>query len=87
MAIMEINSYRALYAPEIFCSPGARPTAQAVSDVLAPVLQPVLRVSGDGSVTSLCCQQHQPGMGRACVQVWSNPRLSTQLADILKPKS
>lgn len=42
MAIMEINSYRALYAPEIFCSPGARPTAQAVSDVLAPVLQPVL---------------------------------------------
>lgn len=42
MAIMAINSYRALYAPEIFCSPGARPMAQAVSDVLAPVLQPVL---------------------------------------------
>lgn len=37
-------------------------------------LCPVPWVSGDGSVTSLCCQQHQPGMGRACVQVWSNPR-------------
>lgn len=85
MAIMAISSYRALHAPGVFCAP----MAQAVS-VLAPVLQPVPCAV---SLWGWLC--HQPVLPAAparhgqsmCPGVVKSQTVSTQLADILKPKS